>query len=187
MSYGMRLWLEGSGCTDTLAMNNEEDVKRLLEGVIRKAGMSLAKGPFCYREEQRDVGKGPGVTGVAILVESSAHIHTYPEQGYFFRSDHFPFAKAGVPAVSMDSGQDFIGRDEKWMKETVESWIDSNYHQPTDEYDESWDLSGSVQLAKFVLAATFDIANSTDTPQWNEGQEFKAARDRSLRDYISEK
>ena len=84
MSYGMRLWLEGSGCTDTLAMNNEEDVKRLLEGVIRKAGMSLAKGPFCYREEQRDVGKGPGVTGVAILVESSAHIHTYPEQGYFF-------------------------------------------------------------------------------------------------------
>jgi len=106
-----------------------------------------------------------------------------PEKGSFFRSDHFPFSKAGVPAVSIDSGNDYVGRDNAWKEAIVDGWIDANYHQPTDEYSESWDLSGLMQIAKFVLSATYDIANSDVTPEWNEGQEFKAIRDKSLQDY----
>ncbi|MCH8289229.1 MAG: M28 family peptidase [Candidatus Marinimicrobia bacterium] len=106
-----------------------------------------------------------------------------PEQGFFFRSDHFPFAKAGVPAVSVDAGNEYIGHDEEWKENTVDAWIDANYHQPSDEYSDSWDLSGSAQLAKFVLESTIAIANSAETPVWHEGQEFKAARLKSLKDY----
>jgi len=106
-----------------------------------------------------------------------------PGQGFFFRSDHFPFAKAGVPAVSMDSGNDYVGHDQEWKESTVDAWIDANYHQPSDEFDENWDYSGVVQLARFVLEATFSIANSETTPEWNDGQEFKQARDNSLREF----
>ena len=106
-----------------------------------------------------------------------------PGQGFFFRSDHFPFAKAGVPAVSIDSGNDYVGHDQEWKVSTVDAWIDANYHQPSDEFDENWDYSGVVQLARFVLEATFNLANSATTPEWNDGQEFKQARDNSLKEY----
>ena len=106
-----------------------------------------------------------------------------PEKGIFFRSDHFPFSKAGVPAVSIDSGNDYVGRDVEWREATVDGWINANYHQPSDEYSEDWDMAGVMQIAKFVLSATYDIANSAVTPEWNEGQEFKAVRDKSLQDY----
>ncbi len=106
-----------------------------------------------------------------------------PGQGFFFRSDHFPFAKAGVPAVSMDSGNEFVGHDQEWKEATVDSWINANYHQPSDEYDEEWNYSGVVQLARFVLEVTYEMANSATTPNWNEGQEFKVARENSLLEY----
>lgn len=106
-----------------------------------------------------------------------------PGQGFFFRSDHFPFSKAGVPAVSMDSGNDYVGRDQEWKEATVDAWIDANYHQPSDEFDENWDYTGVLQLARFVLEATVSISNSDTTPEWNEGQEFKQAREKSLKDY----
>ena len=106
-----------------------------------------------------------------------------PEKGIFFRSDHFPFSKAGVPAVSIDSGSDYVGHDMEWKEATKDAWINTNYHQPSDEYSEDWDMAGVMQIAKFVLSATYDIANSDVMPEWNEGQEFKSARDRSLMDY----
>ncbi len=106
-----------------------------------------------------------------------------PGQGHFFRSDHFPFSKGGVPAVSIDSGTEYIGHDEEWRQSTVVAWIDANYHQPSDEYSDSFDLSGVMQLARFVLDATYQFANSEETPEWYEGQEFKSARDLSIEDH----
>ncbi|TFB12994.1 M28 family peptidase [Candidatus Marinimicrobia bacterium MT.SAG.4] len=106
-----------------------------------------------------------------------------PGKGFYFRSDHFPFAKAGVPAVSIDSGNDYVGRDQEWKESTVDAWIDANYHQPSDEYDENWDYSGVVQLARFVLHVTYNIASADSTPEWNDGQEFKEARLKSLEEY----
>ena len=106
-----------------------------------------------------------------------------PGQGYFFRSDHFPFSKGGVPAVSIDSGTEYIGHDEEWRQSTVVAWIDANYHQPSDEYSDSFDLSGVIQLARFVLDATYQFANSVETPEWHEGQEFKSARELSIEDH----
>ena len=106
-----------------------------------------------------------------------------PEKGSYFRSDHFPFSKAGVPAVSIDSGSDYVNQDGEDGKASKEAWINVNYHQPSDEYSDDWDMTGVMQIAKFVLSATYDIANSDATAEWNEGQEFKAVRDRSLQDY----
>ena len=106
-----------------------------------------------------------------------------PEKGIFFRSDHFPFSKAGVPAVSIDSGSDYVDHDMEWKEANKDAWINANYHQPSDEYSDDWDMAGVMQIAKFVLSATYDIANSDVTPEWNEGQEFKEVRDKSLMDY----
>ena len=79
--YGYRLWLEGPA---NIKLNSKESIKSFLQETIRKAGMTLAAGPLIYEEPIRDIGKGPGITGIAILVESNVHIHTYPEQEYFF-------------------------------------------------------------------------------------------------------
>lgn len=84
MAYGYRLWAEGQTGRNIDNLNDEAAVADFLRRVIREAGMTLAIGPFTYKEPPRDIGKGPGVTGIAVLVESSVHLHTYPEQRYFF-------------------------------------------------------------------------------------------------------
>lgn len=85
MAYGYRLWLEGPAASlFRPRLRNEQAVGKLITEVIQRAGMTLAAGPFLWTEPKRAIGKGPGVTGVAILIESSVHVHTYPEQLYFF-------------------------------------------------------------------------------------------------------
>lgn len=85
MSYGYRLWMEGrSDPAQRARLNSAKEICNLLTGIIGKAGMTLAAGPLTYKEPPREIGKGPGVTGVAILVESSIHVHTYPEKDFYF-------------------------------------------------------------------------------------------------------
>lgn len=85
MPYGYRLWMEGrSAPMQKARLNNTHAVFNLLNKIIDEAGMHLAAGPLTYKEPARDIGKGPGVTGVAILVESSVHVHTYPDQDFYF-------------------------------------------------------------------------------------------------------
>ena len=85
MPYGYRLWVEGRSALHLRErLNSEYAVGNLVTEVIEKAGMRVAGGPFTYKEPPREVGKGPGVTAVAILIESSVHIHTYPEKDYYF-------------------------------------------------------------------------------------------------------
>jgi Zn-dependent M28 family amino/carboxypeptidase len=99
----------------------------------------------------------------------------FPERGYFYRSDHFAFAKVGVPSVSIGEGDDFIGRPSGWGKEQAEDYTTKRYHQPADEYDPTWDLRGAVQLSNIVLELTRALANSRVWPTWNADAEFRRA------------
>lgn len=99
-----------------------------------------------------------------------------PEQGSFYRSDHFPFAKMGVPSVSFNPGSKFVGHSDKWVEDQFRDYNESRYHQPTDEYSPNWDLRGLVQQARLAFLSGLRVANSIETPQWNEGDEFAKAR-----------
>ena len=96
----------------------------------------------------------------------------HPEQGHFYRSDHFSFAKAGVPSVSIGPGIDFAGRPESWGKERDEDYTAHRYHQPSDEYSPNFDLTGATQLADVVLGFGTSLANASALPTWSTGAEF---------------
>lgn len=100
----------------------------------------------------------------------------HPEQGHFYRSDHFSFAKAGIPAVSIGAGSDFVGRPAGWGKAQGEEYTAKRYHQPSDEYRPDFDLSGAVQLSEIVLRFGTLLANSPVTPTWNADAEFRSVR-----------
>jgi len=103
----------------------------------------------------------------------------HPEAGHFYRSDHFSFAKVGVPAISFGDGDDLlkggIARGEALSKEYVEK----HYHQPSDEWSPSWDFSGMAQDVQLLHDLGRDLANSRAWPNWSPDSEFRAARDRS--------
>ena len=97
----------------------------------------------------------------------------HPEQGHFYRSDHFSFARAGVPAVSIGAGTDYVGRPAGWGKAQDEDYTAHHYHQPSDEYRPDFDLSGAVQLSQLVLDFARSLANSPSWPTWNADAEFR--------------
>ncbi len=97
----------------------------------------------------------------------------FPEKGYFFRSDHFSFARFGIPAVSVDAGIQFIGKPENWGKELMETYTAKHYHQPSDEYDPSWPLTGAKQHVEFVLRVGWELASSDFRPEWKPGREVR--------------
>ena len=101
----------------------------------------------------------------------------HPEAGHFYRSDHFSFAKVGVPAISIGGGTDYVGRPAGWGEQQQADYTAHRYHQPSDEYRADFDLSGAVQIANLVLTFGRAIANSPVVPVWNADAEFKAARD----------
>ncbi len=96
-----------------------------------------------------------------------------PERGYFYRSDHFSFAKVGVPSASIGAGDQFVGRPKEWGQMQAGEYIARRYHQPGDEYVATWDLRGAVQLSNIVLDFARALANSRDWPTWNADAEFK--------------
>jgi Zn-dependent M28 family amino/carboxypeptidase len=100
----------------------------------------------------------------------------FPARGSFYRSDQFSFAKIGVPALYLDPGMDFVDRPPGWGKEQVNHFTDVNYHQPSDEYDPSWNLDGMIEDAKLGFWVGLAVANADEMPSWNEGDEFEATR-----------
>jgi len=100
----------------------------------------------------------------------------FADRGYFYRSDQFSFAKIGVPAMYLDTGTDFVDRPEGWGREQVNHYTDVHYHQPSDEYDDSWNFDGMIADAMLGFWVGLGIANADAMPQWNEGDEFEAAR-----------
>jgi Zn-dependent M28 family amino/carboxypeptidase len=100
-----------------------------------------------------------------------------PQKGSFYRSDHFPLAKQGVPAHYGYGGHDIIEHGEEWGKAQSDAWTANNYHQVTDEYSPDWDLAGAMQDIAVWFRMGLELAYSNAFPEWNEGTEFKGQRD----------
>ena len=100
----------------------------------------------------------------------------FADRGYFYRSDQFSFAKIGVPAMYLDTGTDFVDKPADWGRAQVNHYTDVNYHQPTDEYDDSWNFDGMIADALLGFWTGLAIANADEMPSWNPGDEFEAAR-----------
>jgi Zn-dependent M28 family amino/carboxypeptidase len=103
----------------------------------------------------------------------------HPEAGHFFRSDHFPFAKVGVPAISFESGNDLISGGTVRGEALAADYVDKRYHQPDDEYSPNWDFSGMIDDAQLLHGVGRGLATSRQWPEWSADSEFRAARDRS--------
>jgi Zn-dependent M28 family amino/carboxypeptidase len=100
-----------------------------------------------------------------------------PEKGYYYRSDHFSLAKVGIPAVYVDQGIDHVEHGEAWTRARQDEYREKRYHQPSDQYEESWDLSGMVEDLRLLFSVGYRLATSEAFPNWREGTEFKATRD----------
>jgi Zn-dependent M28 family amino/carboxypeptidase len=103
-----------------------------------------------------------------------------PEKGFYYRSDHFEFAKVGVPAFYADTGTEYIGKSPEFSQQKRDEYTNNDYHKPTDEVKPDWDLSGAVEDAQFLLAVGHRILQGDKYPEWKPGTEFKALRDKSL-------
>jgi len=100
-----------------------------------------------------------------------------PEKGYYYRADHFEFAKVGVPAITYGSGYDYIGRPSGWGLQKHQDYTAHDYHKPSDEIKPDWDLSGTVEDLQLLMDLGYVVAQSPGYPQWKSGSEFKARRD----------
>jgi len=95
-----------------------------------------------------------------------------PEQGSFYRSDHFPFAKVGVPSISLKEGDDYVGRAKGWGEKKFKEYNDAHYHQPSDEFRDDWNFAGMIQEADFALAIGRRVADLPAMPKFNPNDEF---------------
>ena len=100
----------------------------------------------------------------------------FSDKGYYYRSDQFSFAKIGVPAMYLDEGTDFVDRPPGWGREQQNHYTEVNYHQPSDEYDPSWNFDGMIDDALLGYWTGLAIANADEMPKWTPGDEFEAAR-----------
>jgi Zn-dependent M28 family amino/carboxypeptidase len=103
----------------------------------------------------------------------------HPEAGHFYRSDHFPFAKIGVPAFSFGDGNDLVKGGIKRGEALSEEYVTKHYHQPSDEWSADWDFTGMAQDANLLHNLGRDLANSRAWPNWSADSEFRATRDRT--------
>jgi Zn-dependent M28 family amino/carboxypeptidase len=115
------------------------------------------------------------VRSEGVRISPDAH----PEAGHFYRSDHFSFAKVGIPSVSIGGGVDYLGRPTGWGLQQAEDYTAHRYHQPSDEYRPDFDLRGAAQLAEIVYRLGTTIGNAEAVPTWNADAEFKSLRDAS--------
>jgi Zn-dependent M28 family amino/carboxypeptidase len=101
-----------------------------------------------------------------------------PVVGYYFRSDHFNFAKIGIPALYIGTGIDHVEKGKEYGKQLQDEYVAQYYHKPADEYDPTrWNLDGAVDDVQLLYQVGRNLANSTKWPGWKEGSEFKAFRD----------
>lgn len=98
-----------------------------------------------------------------------------PEQGYFFRSDHFPFAKAGVPALSIRNGDEYVGKTKEFSDALFAEFNSKHYHQPSDEFREDWQFDGMVQMLDITFDIALRISNAKEMPRYKDTDEFAAA------------
>jgi Zn-dependent M28 family amino/carboxypeptidase len=120
---------------------------------------------------------------VKLIAEEQGRVvkpDQFADRGYFYRSDQFSFAKIGVPAMYLDTGTEFVDRPPEWGREQQDHFTMVNYHQPTDEYDPSWNLDGMISDALLGYWTGLAVANADEMPTWTPGDEFESARIKAL-------
>src|SRR5437660_2579717 len=113
------------------------------------------------------LGQAAGRQGRAMKPNSE------PEKGGFYRVDSFEFAKAGVPALHAARGVEIIGKPPEYGKQKRDEYVAKHYHQPSDEVDPTWDLSGAVQDVQLLFEVGYQVANGDKFPEWKAGSEFR--------------
>ena len=104
-----------------------------------------------------------------------------PEKGFYYRSDHFNFAKQGVPALDPDAGVDYVGRPDDFGQRVRDDYTQHRYHSPSDVIMPDWDLSGAREDLKVFFAVGYRVAEAAKYPEWKPGNEFRAKRDAMLK------
>jgi Zn-dependent M28 family amino/carboxypeptidase len=120
------------------------------------------------------------VSGVARWQNRVATPDEFPDRGYYYRSDQFSLAQVGVPGVYLHSGVNVIGKPEGWGKQQIEKWTETRYHQPSDEYSDSWDLRGAVSDIRLLYYVGLLAAQQSELPTWAPNDEFEPARKAAL-------
>ncbi len=132
------------------------------------------------------VGLGSSTLDEIVIAEAKAQGRVVkpdaePEKGFFYRSDHFPFAKEGVPAFDPGDGTEYVGKPADWGMKMREKYTSEDYHKPSDDVKADWDLSGLVQDSQLCFMVGYRVANNAMMPEWKPGTEFKAKREASLK------
>ncbi len=104
-----------------------------------------------------------------------------PEKGHFYRSDHFEFAKQGVPALDPDAGTEYIGKPEGYGQKKRDEYTANDYHKPSDQVKPDWDLSGAVEDLRVLADVGYRVAQGNTFPGWKPGTEFKAKREAQMK------
>ena len=104
-----------------------------------------------------------------------------PEKGFYYRSDHFEFARQGVPALYPDAGIEYVGKDANYSKTKRDEYTNRDYHKITDEVKPDWDLSGAVEDAQLLTIIGWRVSQEEKFPEWKPGTEFKAKRDAMMK------
>ncbi len=112
------------------------------------------------------------------------HGDAEPEKGFYYRSDHFNFAKQGVPALNVhsNSNTDYVGKPKEYAEQVQSEWTARHYHQPSDVVTSDWDLSGTREDLKVFLALAYRVAQADRYPEWRPGTEFRAKRESQLKE-----
>ncbi|MEE9465698.1 MAG: M28 family peptidase, partial [Candidatus Neomarinimicrobiota bacterium] len=105
----------------------------------------------------------------------------WPDENYYFRSDHINLARKGVPALFMDTGVDYIAHGREWGLAKVQAYSDSMYHKVTDEFDDTWDMQGMEDFVQILFDVGYTIGNQSKFPKWTKGDDFRAVRDEAMR------
>jgi Zn-dependent M28 family amino/carboxypeptidase len=121
----------------------------------------------------------PAVEAIAKQMGLTINPDPRPEQGAYYRSDHFSFAHADIPSFTVEEGDDFIGKPKGFGAKAFDEYNEKHYHQPSDEFQESWDFSGLREMARFGFLIGTEVANQNGLPTWRAGDEFLAAREKS--------
>jgi Zn-dependent M28 family amino/carboxypeptidase len=131
------------------------------------------------------IGMGNSTLDDLLVEVAGAHGRTVapdaePEKGYYFRSDHFEFAKQGVPALDPEGGRQFIGKPADFGQRKYDEYTAKDYHKPSDEVKPDWDLSGEVADLRILAEVGYRVAQGDRYPEWKPGSEFKAKREAML-------
>jgi Zn-dependent M28 family amino/carboxypeptidase len=140
---------------------------------------------FGPTSDMRTIGFGASTLddlGVAVATEQGRTMlpESHPERGSYYRSDHFEFAKVGVPSYYPKSGNQFIGQPADFGEKLQAEYIANDYHKVTDEIKPGWTFEGAAQDTQFLLQVGLRVANGDTWPEWKPGNEFKAKRDAML-------